>query len=160
MGKFTRDLWSGEDDPVNSKAQLLVAVTIWLRTYDRDAGYWIGLESLINILVPFSTELKLGLNVPTLPADRIVSSSGDIWRVVGLGKFVYSSENWAREFDLQGCYDSSIQLSVHRRWLEWAMCNAILSLDYAGISWHREQSGMFKKINTIGGIELAEFLNL
>lgn len=157
MGQFKRGLWDANDQ-VDSKAQLLVAVTIWLRTYDHDCGYWLGLENLLKILVPFSTELKLGLNVPALPVDRIVSSAGDIWRILGAGKFVYVSDNWAHELDLKGIYSTEIQLSVHRRWIEWALAVSILNLDHAGIPWHRKQAGMFAGINTIGGIELAEFL--
>lgn len=160
MATFVRNIWSAGDAEVDPKAQLLVAVTIWLRTYDRDGGHWLGLAKLLQLLVPFTTELKLGLDVPALPADRIVSSSGDIWRVIGPGKFVYTSDNWAREFDLQGCYNSSIQLSVHTRWLEWAMCNAVLNLDAAGIPWNKDQTGMFNKVSTIGGFEMAEFLKL
>lgn len=161
MANHISKLWSIKDGiPTNPEAHLLVAVTLWLRTYDRNGGHWIGLAKLLQILVPFTTELKLGLDVPILPADRIVSSSGDIWRVIGPGKFVYTSDNWAREFDLQGIYDTSIQLWVHKRWLEWAMCNAVLSLNSAGIPWHKEQTGMFAKASTIGGIEMAEFLKL
>jgi hypothetical protein len=156
VGQFKRGLWDAGDSKVKPDAQLLVAVSLWLRTYDRDSGYWIGLENLIKILVPFNRELKLGLGVPALPVDRIVSSSGDIWRIIGPGKFVYTSDNWARELDMKCSYDTGIQLSVHRRWLEWALANSILMLADAGIPWHKEQTGTAPK--TIGGIELAEFL--
>lgn len=155
MGQFKRGLWDA-GDKVKPEDQLLLAVTIWLRTYSCDDQYLIGLENLLKILVPFTTELKLGLGVPELPINRIVSSEGDIWRVLGPGKFVYTSNNWAREFDLQGCYDTSIQLSVHRRWLEWAMCNAVLNLDHGGKPWLRTNKRLVPA--TIGGIELAEFL--
>jgi hypothetical protein len=155
LSQFKRGLWDAGDD-IKPQDQLLLAVTIWLRTYSCDDQYLIGLDNLIKILVPFTTELKLGLGVPTLPADRIVSSEGDIWRVVGPGKFVYSSSNWAREFELQGYYDTSIQLSVHRSWLEWAVMNAILNLDHAGKPWLRDNKRSVP--TTIGGIELAEFL--
>lgn len=157
MGQFARGLWD-ESCKVKSQDQLLLAVTLWLSTYDRDSGYWLGLENLLKILVPFSTELKLGLDVPALPVDRIVSSAGDIWRVIGPGKFVYSSDNWARELDLKCSYDTSIQMGVHRKWLEWALATAICNLADAGIPWTRTNKGMFAGINTIGGIELAEFL--
>lgn len=155
MGQFKRGLWDA-GDKVKPEDQLLLAVTIWLRTYSCDDQYLIGLENLLKILVPFSTELKLGLGAPALPVDRIISSEGDIWRVPGPGKFVYTSNNWAREFELQGAYDTSIQLSVHRRWLEWAMCNAVLNLDQAGKPWRRTNKRNVPA--TIGGIELAEFL--
>jgi len=154
VATFARSLFNAGE--VSSQDQLLVAVTIWLRT-DVSNGYrWLGLDNLIKILVPFSTGLKLGLDVPMLPVNHIVSSAGDIWRVPGPGKFVYSSSNWAHELDLQGYYDTSIQLSVHRKWLEWALANAILNLDHAGKPWTREQKSSVP--NTIGGIELAEFL--
>lgn len=155
MGQFTRGLFSHGE--VNSQDQLLLAVTLWMRSSNADGWQLIGLDNLIKILVPFSTELKLGLGIPALQVGHIVSSAGDIWRVPGPGKFVYTSDNWARELDLQGYYDTGIQLAVHRRWLEWAMHTSILSLAHASKPWSSIKK--LKQPATIGGIELAEFLN-
>lgn len=156
MAKFKTNLWTlVKADKPNPKDQLLLAVTLWLRTYDRDEPTWLGLESLLNLLVEFTTELKLGLNVDELPAGRVVSSAGDIWRVDGPGKFVYVSDNWATEFDLKGCYSTEIQYGVHKRWIEWAMAHAICNLDHAGIGWKRTNTRACK---TIGGMTVAEFL--
>lgn len=157
MRKFKRQIWE-TDDPYepDSKQQLVVAMLLWLRTFDRYDPHWLGIESLIELMVPYSTELKLGLNVPALPAGKLITSAGDIYDIPSLssGKFVYCSRSMAREFDLDLHGFLHISYRVHLSYLEWAISTALVLLDRAGIPWKREG---LKKPMTIGGMEVADF---
>lgn len=162
MAKFKRMIWLGDSQVANdpyepdSKQQLLLAMLLWLRTFDRYDPCWLGLESMIELLVPFSKELKLGLNVPTLPAGKLITSAGDIYDIPSLtvGKFVYCSRSLAREFDLDTFGHVHISYRVHLSYLEWAFATALVLLDKSGKPWRRDG---IKKPMTIGGMEVADF---
>jgi hypothetical protein len=159
MLKFRNKLWSDADYVPTGPQCLQVAVLLWLRTYDRDGPTWLGLENMLEFCVPFSTEMKLGLNIPELPADYIIASDGTVTYVPGVPnsvRFVYVSRNFARELDLDLYGSLHISYSVHIKWIEWALANAILMLYKAGKPWRREQHGQFKV--TVGGMEVADFL--
>lgn len=163
MAKFKNTLWS--DCTVSTQPprqdMLLLATLLWLRTYDRDGPQWLGLENLITLLVPYSNEFLLGLSVPDLPKDHIIASDGTVTYVPGVPnsvRFVYVSRNFTRELDLDVYGALRISYSVHIRWVEWALANAILLLHKADKPWHRNQHGQFKQ--TIGGLEVADFLDL
>lgn len=167
MAKFKSKLWTycsaiGEpDNAPDSKAMLLLAVTLWLRTYDRNDPQWLGLYSLTELLVPFTNDIKLGLNVPDLPENYIVASNGVVTQAIGVPnsvRFVYVSDSFVRELDLD-IYDTGrLTSTVHIKWLEWALANAILNLHLAGKPWLRDNHSRANK--TIGGFTVAEFLGL
>ena len=164
MVKFKRNLWTKETpndlDPPSAQAMLLVATTLWLRTFSRNDPQWLGLESLINLLVPIGNELTLGQGVPELPADTIVTSKGDVFKVPNVpahARFVWCSYSAHRELDLDLYGYSHIKHRVHLSWLEWALATASLSLYNSGIAW---TDGMNKAPLTIGGFQTADFLDL
>lgn len=163
MARFKRNIWIGPEpelsDPYepDSKQQLLVAALLWLRTYSRDDPRWLGLESLIELLVPFSKELKLGMNVPSLPAGKLITSSGEIYDISpdSPGRFLYCSRNVQRELDLDMYGSLHINYSVHWSYIEWAIGTALVLLAEAGKPWNRNQAPAVK---TIGGFEVMDFL--
>lgn len=157
MAKFKSSLHTGEPrDLPDCQNQLLLSVLLWLRTRDSNGHRWLGLESLTELLVPYHPDLKLGLNVPDLQAGRLVSSTGEIWRVDGPGKFLWDSRSFERELDLDVYGGLHLAHRVHERWLEWALQLAVLMLADAGKPWTRQQAGQFSQ--TIGGFEVADFL--
>ena len=157
MAKFKSSLHTGEPRDLSlCQNHLLLSVLLWLRTRDSNGHRWLGLESLVELLVPYHIDLKLGLNVPDLQAGRLVSSTGEIWRVDGPGKFLWDSRSFERELDLDVYGGLHLTHRVHERWLEWALQLAVLMLADAGKPWTRQQAGQFSQ--TIGGFEVADFL--
>lgn len=157
MAKFKTSLHVGEPRDLSvCQNQLLLSVLLWLRTRDSNGHRWLGLESLTELLVPYHADLKLGLNVPDFQAGRLVSSTGEIWRVDGPGKFLWDSRSFERELDLDVYGGLHLSYKVHVHWLEWALQLAVLMLADAGKPWTRQQAGQFSQ--TIGGFEVADFL--
>lgn len=164
MAKFKRNLWTKETpndlDPPSSQDMLLVSVLIWLRTYSRNDPQWLGLESLIELLVPLGNKLTLGQGVPELPADMIVTSKGDVFNVPNVpahARFVWCSNSAHRELDLNLYGYSHIKHRVHINWIEWALATASVMLYNSYIVW---TDGLKKPPLTIGGFQTADFLDL
>lgn len=164
MAKFKRNLWTKETpndlDPPSAQAMLLVATTLWLRTFSRHDKQWLGLESLIYLLVPISNELTLGQGVPELPADTIVTSKGDVFKVPNVpahARFVWCTHSVHHELDLDLYGYSNIKYRVHLSWLEWALATASVSLYNSSIDWTSKAN---KTPLTIGGFLVEDFLDL
>lgn len=162
MANFHSNLWTytiyaGETDvKPDAKSMLLVAVGIWMRSMDCNGNCQLGLGNLLRLIVPHTNELKLGLDVPAYKEGKIVSSAGDIWECKGEGKFVYASNNWAKELCLENSYSTQVQYSVSLKWIEWAIHWMAVEMDRIGNPWKRSEKIM--KIETIGGIEKVDWL--
>ncbi|QHJ81150.1 MAG: hypothetical protein [Bacteriophage sp.] len=157
MAKFKSTLHIGEPNDLSScQGKLLLSVLLWLRTRDSNGHRWLGLESLVELLVPYNVDMKLGLSTPDLQAGRLVSSTGEIWKVDGPGKFLWDSRSFERELDLDVYGGLHLSYKVHECWLEWALQLGMLMLADAGKPWTRQQAGQFSQ--TIGGFEVADFL--
>lgn len=142
-------------EPDNSKL-VVVAVLFWLRTYSRDSPQWLGLEKWLKLIVPYSHDIKLGLNVPEMQAGKLVVSDGTIVDYAGPGRFLYCSQSFRRELDLDLYGAPAIQRNVHINYIEWALHTAILMLAKSGKPWNRDQSYQFNR--TVGGMQVADFL--
>lgn len=162
MANFQSNLWTytvlaGETDvKPDAKYMLLVAIGIWMRSMDHDGNCLIGLGNLLKLIVPYTNELKLGLDVPAFKSGKIVSSAGDIWECEGEGKFVYSSSNWAKELGMENCYSTQVQYTVSLKWIEWAIHWMAVEMHRIGNPWRRTEKKLV--IETIGGIEKVDWL--
>lgn len=156
MARFKRTLWGdlGSSELPDSASMLILATQLWLRSQGPDQQ--IGWQNLVSLIVPYSKDIKLGTNVPKLPADVWVVTDGTVIDMPGSeGKLLWTSKVVSRELDLQWQGQAQLSYLVHPNWQEWALFHALLSLRSPLPGLTRTTAPQ-----TIGGIETADFLNL
>lgn len=156
---FTKSLGLDELEP---KQQLLLAVGVFLRQLKSDKPQELGF--FLRILLEDTDSLKFEVNTPELPENRIVYSNGVVLKCVGIPdelRFVWLSKyrhhRLAQNSLIQQCCVKS-RSTVSLRWLEWALAYWYIEFDAVGLDWQPEDIVVKTGSNTIGGIELAEFL--
>lgn len=153
MAKFLNPVW--ESDQGESKSQLVVATILWLRTLGTPLDDQLGLANMIRLVVRPCNDLYFAEGIPKLP--RTVTSTGHmIPHIPGISIFWTSQANAIHpRLTLEYLQYVSYEIRIHISWLEHALALAIGSLYNERVDWTKN---IVKKAETIGGIELAEFL--
>lgn len=145
------------DETHTSEQQLLLAVTLFLRTRASDWDQQLNLTNWIRMLVKYETKLYFPASVPSLPKDYVISSMGDVIFAPNAPnemRFLWVANPAVTALAMESIKYVSVETKVHIRWLEWALSMAMFKLSRAGVSWQTRQPAP-----TIGGIESADFLS-
>ena len=161
MAMFKSTLWTylvlmenqGEQRPDSNK-MLEVAIALWLRTLGTAQDNELGLANIIRITVPSSNHLFFAEGIPNLNVTAV--STGHVLDKIPGVNILWTSKAQAQHNHLTLDYIQYVsnEVRIHVRWLEYALAKAIVSLYNHGIDW----TAKFKKAETIGGIEKADWL--
>lgn len=141
---------------VNDKSNELLAATIfWLRQY-QDHG--LSYSRVLNAFAVHRKDLYFPANVPELPKDYVISSTGDIIYapcVPNEMRFMWNSRPKHSVLMLPSMEYIKVSNKIDIKWIEWALGTAYFMLRNAGVEWKVPAVQV-----TIGGFETADFLDL
>lgn len=153
MAKFGRALWAGVDEPMDSREQLVMATSLWLRTLGTPLDDQLSLANFIRLLVAPTNSLFWAENIPKLAVT--VVTNGSVLERMGDISVLWTSEHVAihRRLILEYFKHTSYEVRINLSWLEYALALAIQSMYNARVDW---TSKLAKKPETIGGVEKWE----
>lgn len=159
-----RDLKSLEVPELSGSQELLLATILYLRQLKakEPKQLWFFLSSIQT--EEGAKQVGYNSNAPELPEDRIVWNTGEVMESPGIKDqfrfaYVHGAGNtlWLAH-TIASCTHSKFPLA--KRWMEWALATAVVMLTDAGVDWIPEERRQEEFKQTIGGLEVADFLDL